>query len=471
MNDSDNYQHTLPRLFGIKSADEGIVKIPTDKSSSVLLFGVRLNTSRITFTKTSKEPGSNCNDLDHTDVYLPRRIADGVSVVEISLSSITSSNYFVCVQEDNKSWYHQGTQNYVQIGTKTPFLPIWAHILVILTLLSFSGLFSGLNLGLMSLDKNDLQVIARCGTEQEKRFARAIAPVRKRGNYLLCSILLGNVFVNSTLTIFMDELTSGVVAIITSTLCIVIFGEIVPQAACSRHGLAVGAKTIGFTYVFMLLTFPLSYPISKMLDFVLGDEIGHVYDRERLMEYIKVTKTYNKLEEDEVNIIAGALNLKNKTVGEIMTRLEDVFMLPITATLDFNTVSEISKRGYSRIPVYDGDRKNIVALLHAKDLAFVDPDDNKPLKTHVEFYRHQLVHTYEDESLFNLLNDMRLGKLFLFFPSLLFGSILIFCHLIKKMIFSSLLISFSLFVLLYKSLSPSFHCTLSSNYLSSLFTR
>lgn len=335
-----------------------------------------------------------------------------MSIVDVSLSNIGGNNYFVCVQGEGIEWWHQGNDSFVQISTKAALLPIWGHVLMILILLSFSGLFSGLNLGLMSLDKNDLQVIARCGTEQEKRFARAIAPVRKRGNYLLCSILLGNVFVNSTLTIFMDELTSGLVAIISSTLAIVIFGEILPQAACSRHGLAVGAKTIGFTYIFMLLTFPLSYPISKMLDFILGDEIGHVYDRERLMEYIKVTKTYNKLEEDEVNIIAGALNLKNKTVGEVMTRLEDVFMLPLTATLDFNTVSEISKRGYSRIPVYEVDRKNIVALLHAKDLAFVDPDDNKPLKTHVEFYRHQLVHTYEDESLFNLLNDMRLGKLF-----------------------------------------------------------
>lgn len=124
--------------------------------------------------------------------------------------------------------------------------------------------------------------------------------MRKRGNYLLCSLLLGNVLVNSTLTIILDDLTTGIIAVIVSTLAIVIFGEIIPQAICSRHGLAVGAKTVWLTYIFMIATFPLSYPISKILDRVLGEEIGNVYDRERLMEYIRVTKEYNKLEADEV---------------------------------------------------------------------------------------------------------------------------------------------------------------------------
>lgn len=103
-----------------------------------------------------------------------------------------------------------------------------------------------------------------------------------------CSILLGNVAVNSTLTILMDDLTSGLVAVICSTLAIVVFGEITPQAFCSRHGLAVGAKTIVITKLFMGLTSPLSYPISKILDFLLGEEIGNVYTRERIKELVKV---------------------------------------------------------------------------------------------------------------------------------------------------------------------------------------
>lgn len=63
-----------------------------------------------------------------------------------------------------------------------------------------------------------------------------------------------------------------------------------PKAICSRHGLAVGAKTILVTKFIMLITFPLSYPTSKILDVLLGEEIGNVYNRERLKELVKVRR-------------------------------------------------------------------------------------------------------------------------------------------------------------------------------------
>jgi len=152
----------------------------------------------------------------------------------------------------------------------------------------FVGLFSGLNLGLMSLNKTDLKIIINTGNTEEKKFAAKIAPVRNHGNFLLCCLLFSNVLVNASLTILMDELTSGLVAIIMSTLFIVVFGEIIPQALCSRYGLAVGAKTIYITKFFMFVTFPLAYPLSKVLDKLLGEEIGNVYTRERLKELLKV---------------------------------------------------------------------------------------------------------------------------------------------------------------------------------------
>jgi metal transporter CNNM len=122
----------------------------------------------------------------------------------------------------------------------------------------------------MSLTPHDLIVIQEAGTPNDRIYAKQIYPVRKRGNFLLCTILLGNVLVNSTTTILLDTLISGILAVIGATLAIVIFGEIIPQAVCSRHGLKIGAKTIILTYFFMIITSPIAFPLSKALDFVLG---------------------------------------------------------------------------------------------------------------------------------------------------------------------------------------------------------
>ncbi|KFP63043.1 Metal transporter CNNM4, partial [Cariama cristata] len=265
--------------------------------------------------------------------------------------------------------------------------------------------------GLMALDPMELRIVQNCGTDKEKRYARKIEPIRRKGNYLLCSLLLGNVLVNTTLTILLDDLIgSGIGAVVASTIGIVIFGEIVPQALCSRHGLAVGANTIVVTKFFMLVTFPLSYPISKLLDCILGQEIGTVYNREKLVEMLKVTEPYNDLVREELNMIQGALELRTKTVEDVMTPLQNCFMINSDAILDFNTMSEIMESGYTRIPVYEDERSNIMDILYVKDLAFVDPDDCTPLKTITKFYNHPVHVVFHDTKLDAMLEEFKKGE-------------------------------------------------------------
>ena len=96
-----------------------------------------------------------------------------------------------------------------------------------------SGLFSGLNLGLLGLDVKNLELLTRgpFGDESEAldaQRAAKILPLRRRGNLLLCTILLGNVSVNSGLSILMGDLTSGLAGLLISTAIITIFGEIIP---------------------------------------------------------------------------------------------------------------------------------------------------------------------------------------------------------------------------------------------------
>ncbi len=49
-------------------------------------------------------------------------------------------------------------------------------------------------------------------------------------------------------------------------------GEIIPQAVCSRHGLAVGARSAWFVQILMWTFAVIAYPISKVLDYLLGQE-------------------------------------------------------------------------------------------------------------------------------------------------------------------------------------------------------
>ncbi|XP_029366623.1 metal transporter CNNM4 isoform X2 [Echeneis naucrates] len=340
-------------------------------------------------------------------------------VVKLHIKQLRKSEavklFGLCVrdsqEEDKWSLLDEQDGRLLVVEEKKSLLPIWLQVILISFLLVLSGMFSGLNLGLMALDPMELRIVQSCGTDKEKKYARKIEPIRRKGNYLLCSLLLGNVLVNTTLTILLDDLTnSGIGAVVASTIGIVIFGEIVPQALCSRHGLAVGANTILVTKLFMLLTFPLSWPISKILDYVLGQEIGTVYNREKLVEMLKVTEPYNDLVKEELNMIQGALELRTKTVEDVMTPLSNCFMIHSDAVLDFNTMSEIMESGYTRIPVYEDERSNIVDILFVKDLAFVDPDDCTTLKTITKFYNHPVHFVFHDTKLDSMLEEFKKGK-------------------------------------------------------------
>ncbi|XP_022819240.1 metal transporter CNNM4-like [Spodoptera litura] len=405
-----------------KIIEDGIPSVLADSRVTLRLFGDGL-TSRtvIAFTHETQQYGQPCKFLLKGEYMVKEgSLRPRTALFDIvAPAPITDSKLYICAKnlrvgvddpfKDEEKYLHQGTEIYKMLASHNTLLPLWVSLTLILTCLSFSALFSGLNLGLMSLDRTELKIISNTGTEQERKYARAIMPVRDHGNYLLCSILLGNVAVNSTFTILLDELTSGLFAVIFSTLAIVLLGEITPQAICSRHGLMIGAKSIMITKSVMALTAPLAFPVSKLLDYFLGEEIGSVYNRERLKELVKVTTDVNDLDKDEVNIISGALELRKKTVSDVMTKLEDVFMLPISSVLDFETMSEIVKSGYSRIPVYEGTRGNIVTVLFIKDLAFVDPDDNTPLRTLCQYYQNPCNFVFEDVTLDVMFKQFKEG--------------------------------------------------------------
>ena len=80
----------------------------------------------------------------------------------------------------------------------------------------------------------------------------------------------------------------------------------------------------------------------------------------------------NMYEEEEVVIIAGALKYREMAVSEVMTLAREAYMISIEEKLSYKLIYDIFKVGYSRIPVFDKDKNDVVGL--AKDLFFIDPE-------------------------------------------------------------------------------------------------
>lgn len=284
-------------------------------------------------------------------------------------------------------------------------IPIAVSIVVSAVLICFSALFSGLTLGLLSLDLVALKVLESAGDEKEKEYAKKIIPVRTNGNLLLCTLLLGNTIVNNGVSILLADLTSGVIGLVISVTLVLICGEILPQAVCSRHALFIGAHTIWLVKIFRICFLPITYPLSLGLNWLLGRDIGNVYSLEEIKRLLELhatdphAKAESGLNEDDHQLLMGALEYKTKKVKDVMTSLDQCYMLEISQRLDFSTMLSIYKSGFTRIPVYSGTRQNIVGVMYAKDLILVDPDDEIELTTILSFRGRHGGHVMDDTKL------------------------------------------------------------------------
>ena len=134
---------------------------------------------------------------------------------------------------------------------------IWLGIVVCIV---HSGMFSGLNLAFFSIGRMELEVEARKGN----RRARKVLALRKDSNFLLVTILWGNVAINVLLALLSGSVMAGMAAFLFSTVVITIFGEIIPQAWFSRHALRVASQLAPVIRFYQIVLYPVARPTGLL---------------------------------------------------------------------------------------------------------------------------------------------------------------------------------------------------------------
>ncbi|XP_076076722.1 uncharacterized protein LOC143047542 isoform X2 [Mytilus galloprovincialis] len=300
----------------------------------------------------------------------------------------------------------------------------WIYLGIYVALVLFAGLMSGLTMGLLSLDLMTLKIMRDGGSPKEKKQAQKILPLVERHHLLLVTLLLANAAAVESMPIFLDRVSSPVIAILVSVTAVLIFGEVVPQAVCTRHGVAIGAALSPVVYLLIGMFCIISWPLSKLLDCLLGKDHGTFYRRAELKVLVDLHSSSSpnlvngsdhegeeSLTVDEVLIIKGALDMKHKTVKDAMLPLDDVYMLDINSHMDHKTMKNIVDMSHSRLPVYEDDRTNIISVLIVKTLICLDPEDCTPVRTLLHSNSvGSVIYVDDDMPLYDLLNLFQTGK-------------------------------------------------------------
>lgn len=168
----------------------------------------------------------------------------------------------------------------------------------ILLCISQSAMFSGLNLAFFGVSRLRLEVEKSNGNLAAEKVLR----FRDDSNFLLVTILWGNVAVNVLLTLLSNSVLTGVFGFLFSTVAITLAGEIAPQAYFSRNALRMAALLSPILRFYQYLLYPVTKPSALLLDLWLGKE-SIQYFREK--DITEIIRKHIDAEDSDVDILEG----------------------------------------------------------------------------------------------------------------------------------------------------------------------
>ncbi len=255
-----------------------------------------------------------------------------------------------------------------------------ALIITLVVLILFSAFFSAAEAALIALNK----VRLRHYIENKKRGARRVYGLVSRMDKLIATILVGNSLVNTAVAsiatyIFTKAfgVEQGLVATtLLVTVVLVIFGELTPKIMATNHPERFSFWSRHAISFFIFILTPITNCLTAISNGFIRLLGGNPHHRSPLVteEEIKMMITIGKEEgfygDNERKMLERIFHFDEIEVEDVMTHLEKITSVPVDIEVD-ELERILLEEGHNRIPVYEGDKTNIVGIIYVRDILYL----------------------------------------------------------------------------------------------------
>ncbi|ACL05306.1 HlyC/CorC family transporter [Desulfatibacillum aliphaticivorans] len=252
-------------------------------------------------------------------------------------------------------------------------MTVTQNAVLLILFVGLSGFFSGVETAFTSLSEIRLQHLL----EKDTKGAKKIAALFENKERLIITILIGNNLVNiaasslaTSMAIKMYGATGVGIAVGVMTFIILVFGEVTPKTIAIAKNEWIATKSAWTIRALQVLFRPIIIVLellSVLLAKPLKSSAQPIITEDEIKSVVTLGEEIGEVEEDERIMIHNIFRFSDLEAYEIMTDRTAIFSAPAEFTVE-KVAKEVVLRGYSRIPIYENKRDNIVGILYAKDM-------------------------------------------------------------------------------------------------------
>ncbi|KAG5496368.1 hypothetical protein JKF63_02670 [Porcisia hertigi] len=273
-------------------------------------------------------------------------------------------------------------------------VPAPIGVLIVVILICLAATMAGLVLCVFSLDVKRLSGIVHTGSPADAERARQLLSILDKPHWLLVALLMWNDIALEMMPLVLNTFLSPVAAISTCVVITLFFCEIIPQAFFIHRAFELSAFLSSFIRGLMWISAPIAWPISRLLDIVVGDKETVFFQRRELREIIRIqdelrerkrgersvvdqdgvdsqVSSEEDLSKEEIMLMLNVLSLSESTAKDmVQLPIEKTYKWHIGTLLSPSLVAEVFATGYNFIPIYEdaNDSTNVTQILMTKML-------------------------------------------------------------------------------------------------------